>query len=45
MTTRFCGQMKAFEDNNYKNTVVLYHFFSQNLHFVEIISIFAPVFN
>ena len=36
--------MKAFEDNNIKNMVVLYLFISQNLHFVEIISIFAPVF-
>jgi len=36
--------MKAFGVINYKNTVILYHFFSQNLHFVEIISIFAPVF-
>lgn len=37
--------MKAFEDNNIKNMVVLYLFISQNLHFVEIFSIFAPVFN
>lgn len=44
MTTLFRGQMKAIEDNNYKNTAVLYHFFPRNLHFVEYFSIFAPVF-